>query len=152
MYLRALLLVGLLAAPIRVPQGSVGSPAKPVTSAEAELKSLEAERSRVQVAGDTKRLDELLASEFVEVNAAGVLRTKAQNIQGHQTGDARWERFDLVDLQVEAQQETAVVHGHLIRKGTYAGRDLSGENHYTRYFIRRDGRWQAIFQYSVPIH
>jgi len=115
-----------------------------------ELKQLEHERSAAQVAGDVKKLDELLAPEFIEMNPAGNVRTKAQNLEGHRSGDTHWERFDLVDLQVEVHGLTAIVRGHLIRRGTSGGRDLSGESNYTRYFVRRDGRWQAVFQYSVP--
>jgi len=121
------------------------------TSTVDHLKGLEAERSRAQVAGDVKKLDELIAPEFIEMNAVGNVRTKQQNIDGHRAGDTHWQRFDLVDLDVEVHGETAIVRGHLIRKGTSGGRNLSGETHYTRYFVRRNGKWQAIFQYSVPI-
>jgi hypothetical protein len=107
-----------------------------------KLKELEHERSRAQVAGDTKKLGELLAAEFVEVNPTGMVRTKAQNLEGHKSGNTHWERFDLVDLKIEVLGETAIVKGHLIRKGTFGGRDLSGKANYTRYFVRRDGKWQ----------
>lgn len=120
------------------------------TSAVDELKRLEGERSRAQVAGNVNKLDELIAPEFIEMNAAGNVRTKAQNLEGHRAGETHWLRFDLIDLEVEDHGDTAIVRGHLIRKGTSRGRDLSGETRYTRYFVRRNGKWQAIFQYSVP--
>ena len=128
------------------------TPLRPQTShAEEEIKKAEAERSTAQVRGDASKLDELLASEFMEVNAAGQIRTKQENIDGHKSGQTHWERFDLDDLSVRVYGETAVVTGRSTRKGTFAGRDISGRSRYTRYYIRRQGRWQAIFQHSRPI-
>src|SRR6266852_5927729 len=116
-----------------------------------EIKQLEGERSRNLVNGDADKQDQLLAPEFVEVSAAGQVRTKAENIQGMKSGQTHWEAFDLSDLDVHVYGETAVVTGRLRRKGTSAGRDLSGQSRYTRYYVRRQGRWQAIFQHGIPI-
>ena len=116
-----------------------------------EIKQLEAERSRNLVNGDADKQDQLLAPEFVEVSATGQVRTKAENIQGMKSGQTHWEAFDLSDLDVHVYGETAVVTGRLRRKGTFAGRDISGQSRYTRYYVRRQGHWQAIFQHGIPI-
>src|SRR5712692_1644382 len=116
-----------------------------------EIKQLEGERSRNLVNGDADKQDQLLAPEFVEVSAAGQVRTKAENIQGMKSGQTHWEAFDLSDLDVHVYGETAVVTGRLRRKGTSAGRDISGQSRYTRYYVRRQGHWQAIFQHGIPI-
>jgi hypothetical protein len=121
------------------------------SQAEDEIQRLEVARSKAQVQGDTAKLDELLAPEFLEINVAGQIRTKAENIEGHKTGQMHWEKFDLDDVIVRVYEETAVVTGRLTRKGTFGGRDISGQSHYTRYYIRRKGHWQAIFQHSIPI-
>ena|SRR5437868_15336697 len=115
-----------------------------------EIKHLEAERSKAQVKGDVRRLEELLAPEFVEISATGQVRTKAENIEGHRSGQTHWQAFDLDELNVQVHGETAVVTGRLTRKGSFAGRDLSGQSRYTRYYVRRQGHWQAIFQHSIP--
>ena len=117
---------------------------------EEEVKKLEGERSKAQVQGNIGELDEVLAPEFMELNTAGQIRTKRENIEGHKSGEVHWEKFDLDELSVRVYGETAVVSGRLTRKGTFAGRDLSGQSRYTRYYVRRQGRWQAIFQHSVP--
>jgi len=131
-------------------QNTMPSHAQTSSQLEEEIKKLEAERSKAQVQGDTGKLDELLAPEFMEVNTAGQIRTKRENIEGHKSGQMHWEKFDPDDLNVGVYGETAVVTGRLTRKGTFAGRDLSGQSRYTRYYVRRQGRWQAIFQHSVP--
>ena len=117
---------------------------------EDEIKVLEAERSQALVRGDVRKLDELLAPEFVEINTAGNVRTKADNLAGHQQGKTHWQTFDLDQQQVRVAGETAVVSGRVTRKGTFDGRDMSGQSNYTRYYLKRNGHWQAIFQYSVP--
>src|SRR5260370_41383944 len=67
------------------------------------------------------------------------------------SGKPIWEAFAFSDSDVRVNGETAVVTGRLRRKGTSAGRDLSGQSRYTRYYVRRQGHWQAIFQHSIPI-
>ena len=115
-----------------------------------EITRLEQERSKAQVQGDVKRLNELLAPEFIEINAAAQIRTEAENIEGHTSGQVHWQAFDLTDSKVQVYGDTAVVTGRLTRKGTVAGRDLSGRSRYTRYYLKRQGHWQAIFQFSIP--
>jgi ketosteroid isomerase-like protein len=118
---------------------------------EQEIRKCEAERSKAQVQGDAAKLDQLLAPEFIEVGSAGQIRTKKENIEGHKSGQVHWEQFDLDDLNVRVYGETALVTGRLTRKGSVGGQDLNGQSRYTRYYVRRKGRWQAIFQHSVPI-
>ncbi|PYY16925.1 MAG: hypothetical protein DMG60_13385 [Acidobacteria bacterium] len=115
-----------------------------------KITQLEQERSKAQVQSDVSKLNQLLAPEFVEVNAAGQIRTKAENIEGHRNGQTHWQAFDLNELKVKVYGNTAVVTGRLTRTGTFAGRDLSGRSRYTRYYVNRQGHWQAIFQHSIP--
>ena len=60
-------------------RGQAGS-SDPAKVAE-EITRLEQDRSKAQVQGDVSKLNELLASEFMEMNVAGQIRTKAENIQ-----------------------------------------------------------------------
>src|SRR5437660_1631655 len=80
---------------------------------EEEVKKLEGERSKAQVQGDIGKLDEMLAPEFMELNTAGQIRTKRENIEGHKSGQVHWEKFDLDELSVRVYGETAVVSGRL---------------------------------------
>jgi hypothetical protein len=138
---------------------SVLVPALPLTAVaesgnsgavQEEIKGLERQRALALVHDDVTTLEALLAPEFIEVSAAGWLRTKADNIQGHKKGETHWSVFNLHDLTVEIVGETAVVRGSVTRKGTSGGRDLSGSSRYTRYYLRREGKWQAVFQYGIP--
>ncbi len=115
-----------------------------------QITRLEQERSQAQVRGDLSKLNQLLAPEFVEINAAGDLRTKTENVQAHKEGQVHWKAFDLNNLKVEVYGNTAIVTGHLSRKGTFAGRDVSGRSRYTRYYLKRNGEWQAVFQHGIP--
>ncbi|HVH88500.1 MAG TPA: nuclear transport factor 2 family protein [Terriglobales bacterium] len=115
-----------------------------------EITRLEQDRSKAQVQGDVSKLNELLAPEFMEMNVAGQIRTKAENIQAHTSGQIHWQAFDISDTKVQVYGNTAIVTGRLSRKGTLAGRNLSGRSRYTRYYLKKQGHWQAIFQYSLP--
>ena len=50
------------------------------------IKNLEGERGKAQVRGDIAKLDEVLAPEFMEINAAGQIRSKRENIEGTNPG------------------------------------------------------------------
>ena len=121
----------------------------PAKAAE-EITRLEQDRSKAQVEGDVSKLNQLLAPEFMEMNVAGQIRTKAENIEAHTSGQLHWQAFELTDMKVQVYGNTAIVTGRLKRKGTLSGRDLSGRARYTRYYLKRQGHWQAIFQYSIP--
>ena len=92
----------------------------------------------------------LLAPEFIEISATGMLRTRKQNLEGHIKKEVVWSVFDLHDISVEVFGETAVVRGRLTRLGTSQGHDISGRSRYTRYYLHRQGKWQAVFHHGVP--
>src|SRR5256885_8563135 len=48
---------------------------------------------------------------------SGQVRSKRENIDAHKSGEVHWDRFDLDDVSVRVYGETAVVSGHLTRKG-----------------------------------
>src|SRR5437660_1737512 len=81
--------------------GQLDSPStrSDATSIAEKITQLEQERSKAQVQGDVSKLNELLAPEFMEINAAGQVRTKAENIEGHRWGETHWQAFDLNDLK-----------------------------------------------------
>ena len=104
---------------------AMASPPQTLSQQEEEIKKLEGERSKAEVRGDIGKLDEVLAPEFMEVNTAGQIRTKRENIEGHKSGQVHWEKFDLDELSVRVYGETAVVSGVYLPKSATNGMDRS---------------------------
>jgi ketosteroid isomerase-like protein len=58
-------------------------------------------------------------------------------------------RFD--SLNVRIYGDVAVLQGITDNTGTMGGVPFSGRIRYTRVFVRRDGRWQAITMQHTPM-
>jgi uncharacterized protein DUF4440 len=132
------LLLGV--APVAAPQsqGTRGS------TAEDSVRAVEAERGQALLRADTAALSRMVAEEFVEVSRLGTLRSKAANLRDIASGDLKLISVKYDSLQVRIYGEVAVLQGIADNEGTFRGMPFSGRIRYTRVFVRRDGRWQAV--------
>jgi len=120
-------------------------PAKPL-SEELALKALDLAWHQAVVGRDTEALGRLLADDYrFELDARRFL-TKAQEIEAVKASDALYaiDPFKLRDVSVRIEGERATVTGILavIPKG--GDKTLRRRYFYTRTFVRREGRWQAL--------
>jgi uncharacterized protein DUF4440 len=86
----------------------------------------------------------MVADEFVEVSRFGTLRTKADNIREIGSGALKLTSVRYDSLTVRIYGEVAIVRGIADNTGTFRGFPFAGKLWYTRVFVRRDGRWQAV--------
>jgi len=55
------------------------------------------------------------------------------------------------DVIMRVYGNVVVVNARTINKGHRRERDVSGEFRYTRVYVKREGRWQAVLsQYTRP--
>jgi ketosteroid isomerase-like protein len=94
----------------------------------------------------------MVADDFVEISRLGQIRTKADNIKDIASGDLRLTSVKYEDLTVRVVGDVAILTGVANNTGTARGIPFSGRVRYTRVFLRRDNRWQAILmqQTSMP--
>jgi hypothetical protein len=45
----------------------------------------------------------------------------------------------------------AVVNGHYTQKGSYKGKDITGEGRFTDVFVERQDRWECVSTQATPI-
>ena len=141
-----LLLLGVPAARVSAQEKAGGS------SAEDSVRALESTRAQALLRADTTALSRLVADEFIEISRLGQLRTKADNIRDIASGELKLASVKYDSLTVRIYGDVAVLRGIADNTGTFRGFPFSGKIRYTRVFVRRGGRWQAVAmqQTSLP--
>ena len=113
-------------------------------SSQRQILRLEEQRRQALLRHDVQALDHLLADDYAETTTNRELRTKAQNIAEAGSGDMKLDYLNFRDLKVRVYGTTAVVTGHIIRRGQFRGRQFSGQARYTRVYVKRQGEWRAV--------
>jgi len=114
------------------------------TQVEDSVRAVEMSRRDALLAADTVALSRLIAPDFVEISRLGTVRTRADNIRDIASGALHLTSIKYDSLTVRIYGEVAVLTGIADNTGTMRGFPFSGKIRYTRVFVRRDGRWQAV--------
>src|SRR5262245_39923285 len=114
------------------------------STAQAAVRALEAARAQALLKADTVALASMIADEFVEVSRLGQLRTKADNLRDLTSGALKLTAVNYDSLTVQVYGNVAVLRGLANNTGTFRGLPFAGKLRYTRVFVQRDGRWQAV--------
>jgi len=142
-------------------------------SAEADLRATIAELRTASVEGDTQKVVASMTDDYLQTDISGVVQDKETWLKNYfipladliKAGKFRWETYDLKDVEIRIHGDTGIVVGALEAKGSGARFDVqrhmwvadpnasfSGKLHFTRVYIRRDGKWLlAALQNAVPI-
>lgn len=118
---------------------------------EDSVRAVEMARRQALLAADTVALSRLLAADFIEISRLGTIRTRADNIRDIATGTLRLTSINYDSLTVRVYGDVAVLTGIADNTGTMRGFPFSGKIRYTRVFVRRDGRWQAVLMQQTPM-
>ncbi len=86
----------------------------------------------------------MLADDYVAISPLGQVTTKKEAISARRSGQLRYDNIDVSDMVVRLYGDTAVVTARADVKGHQLGEDFSGPYRYTRIWVRRSGRWQAV--------
>jgi uncharacterized protein (TIGR02246 family) len=99
---------------------------------------------------DVATIERILGKEWTE-NVGGQITTRAQAIAGQKSGAIRFESITVHDLGVHVFGDAAVATMLVVIKGTQNGSDRSGSERSTDFFVKRDGRWQAVSTQNTAI-
>ncbi len=100
---------------------------------------------------DKARLDSLMADDFLLTNTIGKVVSKTQVIADITSPDYELESLVNDDISARIYGDVAVVMARGSAKGRYKGRDASGQFRYTRVWVKRQGRWQAVVAQATNI-
>ena len=120
-------------------------------AAEDSVRALEEARGQALIRGDTVALSRMIAAEFNELTRFGTVRSRADNLRDVSSGMLRLVSVRLDSLSVRIYGDVAILQGITDNEGTMGGVAFSGRIRYTRVFVRRDGRWQAVTMQHTPM-
>jgi len=123
--------------------------AQPAT--EESVRAVEQARGEALLHADTVALSRMLATEFLEISRLGLVRTRAENIRDISSGDLKLLTVKYDSLSVRIYGAVAVLTGIADNTGQFRGFPFSGKIRYTRVFVRRAGRWQAVLMQQTPM-
>jgi hypothetical protein len=83
----------------------------------------------------------MLADDFFLTNAQGITRDKAGVVALFRSGDMKVQSLESRDVVIRAEGTVAVVTGRSTAVETFRGEDRSGDQRFTRVYVKRDGRW-----------
>jgi hypothetical protein len=111
---------------------------------EDSVRALETRRGEALVRADTTAIDRMTAPEFVEISRLGTLRTRADNLREIASGALKLTSVRYDSTTVRIYGDVAILRAIADNTGSFRGFPFSGRIWYTRIFVRRDGRWQAV--------
>jgi hypothetical protein len=125
----------------------------PTPSARSEsVRAAEMARRDALLASDTVALSKLVAGEFVEISRLGTIRSRADNMREVASGDLKLLTIKYDSLDVRVYGGVALLTGIADNTGMYRGTvPFSGKIRYSRIFVWRDGRWQAVSMQQTPM-
>ena len=101
--------------------------------------------------GNADELERNTREDFTVTRDNGVVRSRAETLDGIRSGATKFSRFDVSDLRVRVYGETALVTFTVAIKGSRAGQEFSGRFREVRLFVKRDGKWKAEFLQRTAI-
>ena len=122
------------------------------TADEATLKKIEQELTDTIVKSDTSAFEKYLASDYLGVGPDGVTQNKSELLTDIKSGTLKLESSTLSDMKVQvADPDMAVVVYRSTDKGTYKGKDITGQYRWLDVFVKRDGKWQIAIDQGTQI-
>jgi len=110
----------------------------------AELTRLESVWNEAHVHGDAEALDRLWADDLVVSVPNMPMMTKQGSLGIWRSGRMKFQRYETSDIRVRVYDNSAVVTGRLQRARSANGKDYEDDWHFTKVYIRREGRWQVV--------
>ena len=118
---------------------------------EESVRAAELSRRDALLAADTVALSRLVAAEFYEISRVGLVRPRAANMREIATGTLKLLTVSYDSTVVHVYGDVAVLSAIADNTGTFQGIPFSGKIRYTRVFVWRDGRWQAMMMQQTPM-
>src|SRR5205823_13753961 len=122
------------------------------TADEATLKKIEQELTDSILKSDTAAFEKYLTSDYLGIGPDGVTQNKSELMSDIKSGTLKLESSNLSDIKVQVSDpDMAVVVYRTNDKGTYRGKDITGEYRWLDVFVKRGGKWQIAIDQGTQI-
>jgi ketosteroid isomerase-like protein len=117
---------------------------------EKAIARIEQEWAAAMVKGDLATLEANLAKEWT-LTEDGQVTSRAQALGAFKSGAYKVESATLRDLNVHVFGDAAIATMVVETKGTFMGKPVPPLARSTDFFVKRDGRWQAVSTQNTSI-
>jgi hypothetical protein len=119
---------------------------------EATVKKIEQEILDGILKSDTSLFEKYLSSDYLGIGPDGVTQNKSEFLSDVKSGTLKLESSKESEMKVQvADPDMAVVVYRTNDKGTYKGKDITGEYRWIDVFVKRDGKWQIAIDQGTQI-
>jgi|GraSoiStandDraft_4_1057263.scaffolds.fasta_scaffold293957_1 ketosteroid isomerase-like protein len=132
-------------------QTNKGASTTAASNAEQTLKSIEQEMLTAVLKGDISANERYLAHDVVFTGPDGEVLDRTRLNADLKSGALKLQSSTFNDMKVRVHGDTAVVTYGTTDKGTYKGKDISGQFRWTDVFERRNGNWQVVATHGSQI-
>src|SRR5437868_4026054 len=92
--------------------------------------------------GDTAFLERTLTDDFIGIGPLGFMLTKQEWLARHQSGDLKYEAFNMDEIKVRVYNDAAVLTGRQVQKGAYRGNSIQAQFRTKLVFVQQQGQWK----------
>lgn len=117
---------------------------------EQAIMQIERDWAAAMAKGDLTALEQNLAKEWT-LTEDGRTTTRAQALGAFRSGAYKVESATLRDLSVHVFGDAAVATMIVETQGTFMGKPVPPASRSTDFFVKRDGRWQAVSTQNTAI-
>ena len=110
--------------------------------AEQEVLRLADAWANAELRGDTTFLEKTLTYDFIGIGPLGFMLTRQEWLERHQSGDLKYEAFNMDEIKVRVYNDAAVLTGRQVQKGAYRGNSIQGQFRITLVFVQQQGQWR----------
>jgi len=118
---------------------------------EQTIMKMEQEMADAVVKSDISVFEKYLADNGSFTDPGGMLANKAQLMAQFKSGDLKIESSKIDGMKVQRFGDTAVVTYTTMDKGTFKGKDISGQYRWTDVFVKMGGKWKLVAGQGTPI-
>jgi ketosteroid isomerase-like protein len=114
------------------------------SSTEKDLIALENSFNEALVRADLKTIERIEADDLIFTDAAGLVTSKADEMQSLKSGEIKFASIKMMDTRVQDYGNVGVVTGSLLEKAQYKNTDISGTYRFTDVWAKRKGKWEHV--------
>jgi ketosteroid isomerase-like protein len=139
----------MCAAASLLPAGASAS--VPPVDAAKEVEQIERRLVAAISAVDLPTYDQLVADDYVVVQASGAELTKAEVMASYRSGARRYKNLVISEVKAHLFGDTAVVAARTTGFRREGDGEVPNNVRYVRVYVRRQGKWRAVAQMATPI-
>src|SRR6266699_1782738 len=110
--------------------------------AEQEVWHLTDAWAAAELSGDAAFLESTLSDDFIGIGPLGFMLTKQEWLARHQSGDLKYEAFNMDEIKVRVYNDAAVLTGRQVQNGAYRGNSIQAQFRTTLVFVKQQGQWR----------